>query len=173
MSHGKKHKVGADGSRVVCPCKHVTEADVRAAVAAGATTLKDVRRMTGATSKCGHCKSQVKATLQKALAEKDAATVVPAPSDGLAPAAVPAPTQELRIHGVYRHFKGDFYLVEEVARHSETGEEYVVYRKLYGDGSLWVRPKDIFLSPVDRQRHPEATQEFRFQLQDIPSVAGH
>ena len=74
---------------------------------------------------------------------------------------------------MYRHFKGDFYLVEDVARHSETGEEYVVYRKLYGDGSLWVRPKDMFLSPVDRQKHPEATQEFRFQLQDIPSIAGH
>jgi bacterioferritin-associated ferredoxin len=173
MSHGKKHATGTDGSSVVCPCKHVTEADVQAAVASGATTLKDVRRMTGATSKCGHCKSQVKACLRQALAERDATAVAPSPSAGLAPAAVPAPTQELRIHGVYRHFKGDFYLVEDVARHSETGEEYVVYRKLYGDGSLWVRPKDMFLSPVDRQKHPEATQEFRFQLQDIPSIAGH
>ena len=49
----------------------------------------------------------------------------------------------------YTHlFKGDYYLVEDVAKDSETGEEYVVYRKLYGDGSLWLRPKDMFLSEV-------------------------
>lgn len=44
--------------------------------------------------------------------------------------------REIALKRVYRHFKGDCYLVEDVARHSETGEEYVVYRKLYGDGSL-------------------------------------
>ncbi len=43
--------------------------------------------------------------------------------------------QELKLKRVYRHFKGDYYLVEDVAKDSETGEEYVVYRKLYGDGS--------------------------------------
>ena len=79
--------------------------------------------------------------------------------------------QELAIHRVYRHFKGDCYLVEDVARHSETGEEYVVYRKLYGDGSLWVRPKTMFLEEVDRGKYPDATQRFRFELQEIDSVA--
>lgn len=74
---------------------------------------------------------------------------------------------------VYRHFKGDFYLVEDVARHSETGEEYVVYRKLYGDGSLWVRPLSLFLDPVDREKYPDAGQTWRFELQEIPSAAGH
>lgn len=59
--------------------------------------------------------------------------------------------QELKLKRVYRHFKGDYYLVEDVAKDSETGEEYVVYRKLYGDGSLWLRPKDMFLSLVDRE----------------------
>lgn len=78
---------------------------------------------------------------------------------------------ELRIHGVYRHFKGDYYIVEDVARHSETGEEYVVYRKLYGDGSLWIRPRKMFLSPVDRQKYPDAGQRWRFELQRIRSVA--
>ena len=48
--------------------------------------------------------------------------------------------QELKLKRVYRHFKGDHYLIEDTARHSETGEEYVIYRKLYGDGSLWIRP---------------------------------
>ncbi|MDD2898620.1 MAG: DUF1653 domain-containing protein [Desulfuromonadaceae bacterium] len=46
--------------------------------------------------------------------------------------------------GRYRHYKGNFYEVIDVARHSETEEEMVVYRKLYGDGSLWVRPLDMF-----------------------------
>ncbi len=52
----------------------------------------------------------------------------------------------LKIHGIYKHFKGNLYIVEDVALHSETREEYVVYRRLYGDCSLWIRPKDMFLS---------------------------
>ena len=79
--------------------------------------------------------------------------------------------QELQLHRVYRHFKGDFYLVEDVARHSETDEEYVVYRKLYGDGSLWIRPKSMFLGEVDHEKYPDVQQRYRFELQDIPSVA--
>ena len=42
--------------------------------------------------------------------------------------------REVKINGIYRHFKGDYYLVMDMARHSETKEEYVVYRRLYGDG---------------------------------------
>ena len=71
---------------------------------------------------------------------------------------------------VYRHFKGDYYLVEDVAKYSETGEEYVVYRKLYDDGSLWIRPKDMFLSEVDREKYPDCEQKYRFELQNIKSV---
>lgn len=81
--------------------------------------------------------------------------------------------RELKLKRVYRHFKGDFYLVEDLARHSETGEEYVVYRKLYGDGSLWIRPKEMFLGEVDRIKYPDCRQRFRFELQEIESVAGH
>ena len=77
--------------------------------------------------------------------------------------------RELQIHRVYRHFKGDYYLVEGIARSSETDEELVLYRKLYDDGSLWARPKDLFLSEVDREQYPDATQRYRFELQDIPS----
>ena len=66
--------------------------------------------------------------------------------------------------------KGDFYLVEAVANDSETGEPFVVYRKLYGDGGLWLRPLAMFLSPVDRAKYPDAAQEYRFELQEIPSA---
>jgi len=47
--------------------------------------------------------------------------------------------------GRYRHYKGKDYDVLGVARHSETEEEYVVYRQLYGEGGLWIRPKEMFL----------------------------
>lgn len=50
--------------------------------------------------------------------------------------------------GRYRHYKGNYYEVIDVARHSETEEEMVVYRKLYGDGSLWVRPLEMFVENV-------------------------
>lgn len=71
---------------------------------------------------------------------------------------------EIVIHGVFRHFKGNLYYVEGVARHSETGEELVVYRALYGERELYVRPKDMFLSPVDREKYPNVEQKFRFEL---------
>ena len=58
--------------------------------------------------------------------------------------------RELQIGRVYRHFKGDYYLVEGVAQHSETGEPYVIYRKLYGDGGLWVRPASMWTETVER-----------------------
>ncbi len=51
--------------------------------------------------------------------------------------------------GRYRHFKGGEYEVIGVARHSETDERLVVYRPLYGDGGLWVRPAAMFLEPVE------------------------
>lgn len=81
--------------------------------------------------------------------------------------------QTIQIGRIYRHFKGDYYLVEAVARDSETNADMVIYRKLYGDGGLWVRPLSMFLSKVDRDKYPEVSQEYRFQLQEIPSTAGH
>lgn len=72
--------------------------------------------------------------------------------------------REIQLHRVYRHFKGGLYLVEGVARHSETLEDYVVYRRLSGDCSLWVRPAAMFLSEVDREKYPDAGQKYRFEL---------
>lgn len=51
--------------------------------------------------------------------------------------------------GRYRHYKGNFYEVIDVARHSETEELLVVYRCLYGDYSLWVRPLAMFMETLD------------------------
>ena len=51
--------------------------------------------------------------------------------------------------GRYRHYKGNEYVVLGVARHSETGEELVVYRPDYGEKGLWVRPKGMFLETVE------------------------
>ena len=79
--------------------------------------------------------------------------------------------QELKINRVYRHFKGDYYIVIDIANHSETGEQYVLYRKLYGDGSLWIRPINMFLSEVDHDKYPNVDQKYRFELQNIESVA--
>ena len=64
----------------------------------------------------------------------------------------------------YRHFKGNFYLVVGIATHSETREQLVVYRTLYGEHKLFVRPYDMFAEEIDRQKYPEATQKNRFEL---------
>ena len=52
--------------------------------------------------------------------------------------------------GKYRPFKGDYYEVMGVARHSETMEEMVVYRALYGEQGLWVRPAAMWTETIDR-----------------------
>ena len=55
--------------------------------------------------------------------------------------------------GKYRHFKGNLYEVIGVARHSETQEEMVVYRALYGEYGLWVRPAAMWTETVDRDSY--------------------
>lgn len=52
--------------------------------------------------------------------------------------------------GKYRHFKGNEYEVIGIAKHSETLEEMVIYRALYGDGGYWVRPADMWNEEVER-----------------------
>lgn len=72
--------------------------------------------------------------------------------------------RELKIGGIYQHFKGNRYRVEDVATHSETGEQYVVYRQMYGEESLWIRPQVMFLEEVDREKYPDVAQKYRFEL---------
>ena len=56
---------------------------------------------------------------------------------------------EIKI-GRYRHFKGNEYEVIAIAKHSETTEDYVVYKALYGDGGMWVRPASTWNETVER-----------------------
>lgn len=77
---------------------------------------------------------------------------------------------EIKVNGIYKHFKGDLYLVVDIAIDSETERQMVVYRALYGDNLLYVRDLEMFLSEVDKVKYPKVKQRYRFELQNIPSV---
>ena len=52
--------------------------------------------------------------------------------------------------GIYRHFKGNLYQLLEIAKHSETMEEFVVYKALYGEQGVWIRPLAMFEETIKR-----------------------
>ncbi len=78
--------------------------------------------------------------------------------------------REVQINRVYKHFKGDYYLVVDIGTDSETLEKCVIYRKLYEDGALWIRPLDDFLGEVNHEKDPDVKQKYKFELQEIESV---
>ena len=77
--------------------------------------------------------------------------------------------EEVKIGRVYRHFKGNYYFVENVAYDSETKERMVVYKPLYNreDGrSIWVRPEKMFLEEIPERPDNITGQKVRFELVD-------
>lgn len=73
-------------------------------------------------------------------------------------------TNEVKIKGIYRHYNGNYYIVEGIGTHSENLEECVIYRALYGEGRVWIRPLSMFLDEVNKNG-----QKYRFEFQQIKS----
>lgn len=65
---------------------------------------------------------------------------------------------------LFRHFKGDLYLLLDIALQTETNETLVIYKALYGNAAVYARPLALFVSEVDREKYPDVAQTYRFEL---------
>lgn len=70
---------------------------------------------------------------------------------------------------IFRHFKGDLYLVLDVVTHSETREKMVLYKALYGDCGMFVRPYDMFIEEVEEGKENPTGQKYRFEEYKVKS----
>lgn len=73
--------------------------------------------------------------------------------------------QELKIKGIYKHYKGNLYIIEDIGYNCETLEKEVIYRALYEDNKLWIRSLTDFTKEINKNG-----QKYRFELQEIESV---
>lgn len=78
---------------------------------------------------------------------------------------------EVVVGGIYKHFKGKLYKVINIGYDSETNNDQfpkklVIYEALYDDHKIWVRPYDMFISKVDKDKYSDVLQEYRFELID-------
>ncbi|MEW8955948.1 DUF1653 domain-containing protein [Clostridium sp.] len=70
--------------------------------------------------------------------------------------------RDIKKNEYYKHFKGNWYYVYEKATHSESGEELVIYRPMYGESKLFGRPLEMFLGLVDKEKYPKCDYKYRF-----------
>lgn len=74
--------------------------------------------------------------------------------------------ENIKIGRVYRHFKGNYYYVENIAKDSETLENIVVYKRLYDDCGIYVRPEKMFLETISKRADNITGQTHRFELME-------
>jgi len=72
---------------------------------------------------------------------------------------------------IYRHFKGNRYEIVTTAEDTETGEQLVIYRALYGEGRTWARELSNFMEELDPAKYPNASQKYRFEKEETAQAA--
>ncbi len=77
---------------------------------------------------------------------------------------------DVKVNTIYKHFKGDLYLVEDIGYDCDTLEKVVIYKALYNDCRIYVRKYNDFISTVDKVKYPNIKQEYRFEIYKIDSI---